>query len=77
MSLTKLDGAPTVDGSVVMQGTVRDAVFLGSRMKYVVEVPGNTITAYAPPSGPSDRFAMGDKVNVVWNMVDQRVLDAG
>jgi len=75
MSLTMLDDAPAVDGKVVMQGTVRDAVFLGSRMKYVVEVPGNAITVYTPPSGLSDRFAMGNKVNVVWNMVDQRVLD--
>lgn len=77
MSLTKPGGAPTPDGNVVMQGTVRNAVFLGSRMKYVVEVPGNAITVYTPPPGRSDRFALGDKVDVVWNMVDQRVLDTG
>lgn len=75
MSLTRLSDDSAMDDCIVLRGRVDDVVFLGSRMKYTVEVQDKTLTVYTPPSGHIDWFAVNSGVKVVWRTVAHRVLD--
>jgi len=75
MSLTPLNDDPTIENCLVLRGKVDDIVFLGSRMKYAVQVPNQLITVYTPPPSHGTWLPVDSDAHVVWRIGDQRVLD--
>ena len=75
ISLMRLNDVPAIEDRLALRGRVDDAVFLGSRMKYAIEVLNQLIAVYTPPSSHSSEFAVDSEACVVWRTGDQRVLD--
>jgi spermidine/putrescine transport system ATP-binding protein len=68
-------GAAVRDGDVRLAGTVEDAVYLGSFVKYRVRLAdGPMLTAHSPDRDPSRRFAPTAPVEVGWAPEHQRMV---
>jgi len=75
MSLKHASTGHALESSMVVKGRIDDAVFMGSRMRYVVEAKNELFVVYTPPASRSDWIAIDSEVHVVWKIDDQRVLD--
>ena len=67
-------GSPSRDNAVT--GTVERVLFIGSKLRYYVDVGGREVIAETENKHSTRRFGQGDEVVLTWDRGDTRVANA-